>query len=513
MKLLLPTSAALRSAGVESSGLERPGPPLAGRERALLGVTATHLCFLPWALGTMHPWSQFTSLGLALTGAGIVLLPRAREQPLNPEPTALEWPGAKLARFPVFWAGLILLTYFLVQAINPAWRFQRNEGSWWLEALAPVTWLPTGVEAPFARSNPWRALMVGAALWLLVCSVWAGFTRRRSYHLLFTLLAGNAVLLAVLGVLQKLSGAKGILWAYVPSNAGFLATFIYPNHASPYFNLMIALTIGLAWRHYQRAHRRIEPVARARLLTLGAVVMGGAVLFSYSRAAIVLLAVYVVAMGAWLGARRLAGGTASRDHPEFLPLAGALTLGLGLGLGSLRAEKLYNRFAPLVRTPAAESADRSLARQATVDMFHARWLYGWGAGCFRYGFPLFARNYPGIYGAADQPRLYWEYAHSDWLQFPAEVGVAGLVPTSVILGWGTRELLRRRFWRNPVAGSTALGATLVLAHAWVDFVFQNPAVLFTWSVLFVAIGRWVELDRSGSGCLSPPARSQIVAES
>lgn len=50
--------------------------PLHPREKALLALVALHLCFLPWALGTMHVWSQLTSLGLGAAGMVLALIPR-----------------------------------------------------------------------------------------------------------------------------------------------------------------------------------------------------------------------------------------------------------------------------------------------------------------------------------------------------------------------------------------------------------------------------------------------------
>jgi hypothetical protein len=42
----------------------------------------------------------------------------------------------------------------------------------------------------------------------------------------------------------------------------------------------------------------------------------------------------------------------------------------------------------------------------------------------------------------------------------------------------------------------ALGCLLVLGHGAADFVFQNPAVLATWSVMLVIAARWPELDEA-----------------
>ncbi|MGA3007493.1 MAG: hypothetical protein ABSE59_06340, partial [Opitutaceae bacterium] len=58
-------------------------------------------------------------------------------------------------------------------------------------------------------------------------------------------------------------------------------------------------------------------------------------------------------------------------------------------------------------------------------------------------------------------------------------------------------------WRNAVSLSVVLGCALTLLHASFDFVFQNPAVLLTWSVLLVGAVRWAELDQPGGRRLAP----------
>jgi len=476
-----------------------PGrPALHPLEVTVVVLTSVHLCFLPWAFGTMDVWSQLMSLGFSVVGFTLVLLPRREERGFSNETVVITRPIARLRRFPVFWAGLVLLGYVAVQGGNPAWRFVSNDSAWWLEPIRAVPGLPAGIDAPFARSNPWRALVVGVSLWLLVCTVWSGFSRRRSYLALFTILAGNAFLVALLGVLQKLSGTGRIFWSFLPGNEAFMASFIYPNHAGPYLYLGAALGFGLAWRHYQRAHRGLEKIWSARLQTLTAVFTGAAVVFSYSRTSILMLFFFVAVVGGILATRRFWPGKSGGDHREFLPL-GILLIGtLGFGLVSLRSEQVWKKFAPLAANPTAVAQDRTVANRASVDMLRARWLLGWGAGCFRHGFPLFAQNYPAIYLSGTHGLKYWEHAHNDLLEFPIELGLLGMLPVVAMLLWGAGRFYRCRSWTNPVSLAVALGCLLVFLHSGVDFVFQNPAVLFTWGVLFVSLSRWAELDTAGN---------------
>jgi hypothetical protein len=475
---------------------EERRPPLHPQELVLVGVTALHLSFLPWALGTMHVWSQLTSLGLAIVGIVLAALPRTGQQDDRNAPPPRQWLAARLLRLPAFWAGLLFLGYIVVQGLNPAWHFLSNEDSWWLEPVAHVSWLPSGVDAPFARANAWRALVIFGSLALLLCSVWTGFTRRRSFYALFALLTANAGALALFGLVQQMSGAKRIFWSYVSSNDSFVASFIYPNHAGPYFNLMVALAVGLAWWHHQRARKpRGNPVPAAAFISC-ATLSGALVIFSYSRMSIILLLATTLLVGGGLVIRLFRRTGPVRSRPEFLPLTLAAGAILGIGLVMLGTPKLRERFAGMIAHPAAAGLDRALARQAAGDMLRDHWPFGWGAGCFRYGFPKYTKNYPAIH-YENGIRRTWEHAHDDLLEFPIEVGAVGLLPPAGIFCLGAWQLCRRRFWRNVVALSLVLGCTLAVLHAWVDFVFQNPAVLLTWGVLVAGALRWAELDQPG----------------
>lgn len=492
-----------RSAFLPSAAAPEFGP--SERESAVTAVSALHLCFLPWALGTMHGGSQLISLALSALAFAMAAWPGFQSRP-----------AAALRRFPVFWAGVVLLALITVQALNPAWQYARDDASWWLEPVRHVPWLPAGIDAPFDRSNPWRALIVLGSLWLQLGAIWIGLRRRESFERLFMVLTANAVLLAVLALAQKMSGAKEIFWTYRPSNESFVASFIYPNHASAYFNLMVAVTLGLAWQRYRHVRVGRASIAGARLLTAAAVLCGIAVVFTFSRAAIVLLLGFALAIGAVIAIRRSTSREHAEDHPEFLPLALALVVVLGAGLGSLGADRLRIRFAPLLSDPAATALSRQVASQATAEMFLDRWVWGWGAGCFRHAFPLFSRHHPQIYGDDSTGLKYWEHAHNDLLQFPAELGVVGMAPVIFVALWAGRRLVRKKFWRQPMALSGVAGCGMTLLHASVDFVFQNPAVLLTWSTIPIVLLRWPDAEppKSATGRLPPtPAPVQALPDS
>lgn len=463
----------------------------------MLVVTSAHLCFLPWALGAMHGWSQVSSLILAAAGLVLALIRRGSAKPSPPNASRMIGPLDRLMRWPVFWAGLAGLSYVALQGFNPAWRYVSNTDHWWLEPLPHLAWLPAGIEAPFARSNPWRMLLILGTLLLLASSVWIGFSRRKTYRIFLTLLAGNAALLALLGLGQRLDGTSRIFWTHLPSNSRFIASFIYPNHAGPYFYLMTALASGLAWWSCRQAGRgRLSPVWRW-LFTFIAVLTGSLVIHTNSRMSVLMLAAFALLMAAVAGLvvlrRKAVPGRPAVSRSTLLIVVLASLVGAGLTV--LPARKVWTRFSESADQHTATGLDRQLARQAATDMLKERWLFGWGAGCFRHGFPLFVQKYPAIYQSAGGRIRYWEHAHSDLLEIPLELGVVGMLPVLFCLAWLAGGLIRHRCWRNRVSLPLVFGCALLLVHAWVDFVFQNPAVLFTWTILLIAAIRWSELDQ------------------
>ncbi|MBK8476801.1 MAG: hypothetical protein IPL39_10975 [Opitutaceae bacterium] len=256
-------------------------PELHPQEKWVLALVTLHLCFLPWALGTMHLWSQCVSLGLALVGFIVALQPPTYEGHQTSGDPARARPLRRLWRFPFFWAGLLVLLYIAIQGGNPAWRYRNNASYWWMEPVAHFAWLPSGMDVPFSQAGPWRALIIHASLWLVLCTVWIGFMRRLTFRLLFTFLVVNGVLLALLGLAQQTTHATRAFWLVsVSTPTTFVASFIYRNHAGAYFNLILALAAGLAWWYFDRGNRRMDKSSPAGVFAFAAIIVGLMVLFS-----------------------------------------------------------------------------------------------------------------------------------------------------------------------------------------------------------------------------------------
>ncbi len=472
-------------------------PELHPQERWVLFWVALHLCFLPWALGAMPLWSQCVSLGLALVGFGFASRPREYTPAQTGGESLRVRPLQRLWRLPLFWIGLALLLYIAVQGLNPAWIYHANSSYWWIEPANPVRWLPSGMRVPFVTAGPWRALIVFASLWLTLCSVWIGFMRRQTFRLLFTVLVGNGVLLALFGLAQQLTQAKGIFWVVKSSSSSFVASFIYRNHAGAYLNILVALAVGLAWWHFARANRRLEKSSPAGVFTFGAVLIGVMALFTLSRGTAAILLTFSAITGAAFFWHQLRQPAQQRSRAVLLGLLVLLGGFLAVGMYSLKAENLWKRFSTLLVDPVASAKERTLAHSAAAEMFKARPVFGWGAGCFRFGFPEYVRKHPEIYYSGRitrTQRKLWEHAHNDLLEFPIEFGMVGSLLFLSGASWLAWRQVRTRVWSNPLAFPTVFGLGLTVVHAWGDFVFQNPAILLTWAVLSLASIRWAEVD-------------------
>ena len=461
----------------------------------MLAAVTLHLCFLPWALGTMHLWSQCTSLGLAVVGFIMAARPRTYEPHQTSGAPVTVRPLRRLWRFPLFWAGLLVLLYIAIQGFNPAWRYRSNAVYWWIEPVAHLGWLPTGMDVPFGTAGPWRALIIHASLWLTACTIWVGFMRRLTFRLLFTFLVVNGVLLALLGMAQQLSHATSIFWLVPTSSQSFASSFIYRNHTGAYLNLVLALGAGLAWWSFARANRRLEKSSPAGVFTFAAIIIGLMVLFTFSRGASLLLLTFVALGGVsffWTQFRQPAHERSRTVTVGLLVLLGAF---VAVGLFSLRVENVWKRFEGMIADPVASARDRTEAHAAASEMFAAEPVFGWGAGCFRYGFPFHLYRHPEIYYSGTDQRKLWEHAHNDLLEYPIEFGLVGSILLAAPLGWLGWALVRRRFWANPLTLLALLGCLLALIHSRMDFVFQNPAILITCAALLVALVRWTELDQ------------------
>ena len=122
-------------------------------------------------------------------------------------------------------------------------------------------------------------------------------------------------------------------------------------------------------------------------------------------------------------------------------------------------------------------------------MFQDRSMYGWGAGSFRYIFPVYQKEYEELwyfYDHRKQPygRKIYNYAHNDWMQFLAEYGIVGGILLACVF-LGSFAYLWSVFKVSLISACLLLfGIMIIYINNFVDFIFSSPSY---WVAFFGAL--------------------------
>lgn len=278
----------------------------------------------------------------------------------------------------------------------------------------------------------------------------------------------NGALIALEGILQRLSGTNKLLWLVIPrfndvSIAQF-GPFAYRSNAGSYLNLIWPVCMGfwLTLRQTKMFHSARPPSRGGShtILLPCAVLMAVAPFVSTSRGAT------LIAVAQLFGTGTILAFTMRKDSR--LVQAGAfalfaLILGLSVILGweelaprfkSVFADKMSNRF---------EIYDNSQRIAKDHPMF------GTGAGTFGAAYLLYK-----------QPNQQWHaYAHNDWLETRITFGA---IVSLIIISIPLLTVLQCRLGSGFPAGNAflaCLGLSLAgaLVHARFDFPFQIYSIL------------------------------------
>lgn len=476
-------------------------------ERVLAGLVIALLVFLPWYLGGMIRWAQYAALALAALAFVVALLPRRYTEQHHAGGELTLHPFPRLLRFPLFWIGGIYFILILIQIANPAWSFRQADNIWWMEQIPHIPWLPHGTEGtPVRWMNGWRTLAIQGGAWLMVCALWVGITRRKTAKLILTAAALNGLFVAFVVIMQRLTETKKLLWFWDSPFTYFAAGFIYKNHAGEFLCLVVALCLGLAWWHMRQAEKELKKSHPGMVWALCALLVLVGQMFTYARAATAVSVVFFVVVALAYAVRLMfqsRGGT-----PRLVTAVTAL-FGAGLmtvAITQMETDTVWKKYESLFNEEHTYSVtNRQLATRATYDMARDRLVFGHGAGSFRFLFPLYQQHYPEIFVGdrwdsknkkmMKDRRLYWEYAHNDYVQLLAEVGVVGAT-----LALAALVCLLIAAWQVNLATQFGLlimmgGPALVAATAAVDFPFHNPAVLFTTVAVLTLVLRWAQVAR------------------
>ncbi|QYY36559.1 O-antigen ligase family protein [Ruficoccus sp. ZRK36] len=464
----------------------------------------------PWMLGSMRLLPQLILFGISLLTFIQLFIPS------NPRDEAPRMHMRSLLRFPLFWVGGLLLVYIIIQGLNPAYRVEyKDVDQWqltsWAWSMVPVNhidWLPSGVSAPYEHGSAWRALVNWAAVIMGIWSAWVGLKRRSCVEALFWVICINGSVIALVGVLQQMTGSDTLLWTFASSNKNFFGPFHYRNHAGAYLYPILTLCLGMFFYYSRRARRRMQRSHPGIVFLLLGLLIVVAQTMNGSRGAF-LMSVGALLVFILLFFVRILSSGSFRSM-----IAGIVVLLLVLATGGFAVVRFGDLPAIEKRFESLRLSDRSgltkdasanmrvLMSQATAEMYLDRPVWGWGAGSYRWAI----RHYQLM----DKYRLLWVshnldpenglpyariiiHGHNDILEFAAELGaVGGGLLVLIILFWGGAVLY---YWRALECEHLMIlsGAGLALIHATFEFNLSNPSILLLVSTVTAATVTWMRL--------------------
>jgi O-antigen ligase len=456
------------------------------------------LAFTAWGLGGVQMWTLHVLLGggLLTVSLAVCKVRLSRFPYFSLSRQSLR----RLISWPPFWLSFLFLLYLLIGALNSSVEVVRDERGWWVEAVqAPLaTWLPSSVRSDYQPMNAWRALASFVAAFTLIWGLWSGLTRRKPVLLVLWCLLLSGVGMGLVAILQHLTDAKAVLWTFPSSNENFWGSFFYRNQGAAYLNLILVAAGVLFFYHAKRTRDfarsggphflcfvffALTAASIGLALSRGGILFGGILTVSF----LVLLLLF--------GLQSI-----SHLHSLWLNTIPVVILGLGafLAFSYIDLDAIDRRFSNIRETiETADQNSRAIATVATWEMTQDRLALGWGAGSFRYIFPMYQRNYSEIYYYYYHKKKGWtgrriyHYAHNDIVQFIAEYGAVGSGLVLLMLLWILFSAFRIFSFS---AFFLLVGFATSMSHAFLDFIFNSPAYWMTFLALLAVSSKLLQME-------------------
>ncbi|MEO0508489.1 MAG: O-antigen ligase family protein [Verrucomicrobiota bacterium] len=472
--------------------------PIPLREKLVAAVGALTLAFTAWGYGGVIAWSLHTMLAGGLLTIFLATIPLSLCKHEQSEPKLKAGiknrrsccvPLSRLLRFPGTWFACAFLIYLAIGALNPAWQVDPDLKEWRLRPLLPVEpplwdWLPTSVKSAYEPMNTWRIFNMHLGAFSLALGLYVGLTRRKTVLFVLWVFVINASSMAFIAIVQHYGDADAVLWTTKSANRNFWGSFFYRNQAVAYLNWGIVLSGVLYFYH---AHR-IRDEAKSGgphfmafcLIGLFAVSVG----LALSRGGILFAGILVAAFLLLVAVDYVIAASSGRAPlaviiPMTLTVALLLAVGLFQAYKSVDWQAVRERFGDIEATiDNADQDARALSSKQTWKMAQDNLWTGWGAGSFRYVFPIYQKEITELYRYRYHRKKkewighrFYRYAHNDILQFLAEYGIIG----SSLLLLSLLGFVFSGFRFQVSALWVLLGTVCAAAHAFLDFIFHSPA--------------------------------------
>jgi O-antigen ligase len=313
-----------------------------------------------------------------------------------------------------------------------------------------------------AASWEWSITLLGLILTYLLVRELSHRFEDRPWIVAAPLIA-VATLQAALGLLQAVLGAAS-------AAGGSTGSYANRNHFAGLlemclpFAVMGAVAAFYGSRSRSRRDTPLKSALQASGLLLCAAVMLLAVVASLSRMGFIAALAGLAVMGSLALARGRAGLL------RWLPAAAIILAALAAFI-LLPTDQLIARFSDISSGEEISSNDRALIWGDTLRLIGAYPIFGCGLGAFESALLPFK---------AVAPLLTVDYAHNDYLQLLAELGILGFAPllflAVVVYARAVRHAMRLRGGPPAyLALATAGALTAIAIHSLADFNLYVPA--------------------------------------
>lgn len=430
----------------------------------------------PWMYGTTETWSvalmNAVTIGAAVVSAPLSLM-KTRSRPFAFSD------GARWVQRAFLSINILLLAWCAVAMWNARASFSIADRAFTYYSNV-ISWLPTSYDRPrtgqfLLNSVAWFALFWSLILW--VRNGWREHpdsppSNRRITTILWVI-AANGFLLAIEGILQRLSGTSKLLWirdSYWGEPEACFGPFSYRGNAGDYLNLIWPTTLGL-W-FLIRGRRRINLQYKGdgpelMLIPMFLLTCAGAFI-TLSRGSAIVAAVMLLTV---------------TSIEVFLARSKAAKIGFLTACLAILALVAY------VSSGALAERFKLLG----TDELGGRTEIYRNAQQIAADFPLFGSG-PGSFLAIYQmyrsstKEMWQAFLHDDWLETRVTFGWLGLslvvVQFGLLFAWVFAN--RRQWLSRPLTYCLLLSLAGCLLHAKGDFPFQTYSIVFTF-VLLAAI--------------------------
>ncbi len=374
------------------------------------------------------------------------------------------------------WTAALLPAYALLQVVPlpvTVLRLVSPARAEMVDALGPI-----GAKVSFASLSVFPAgtfqhflLVSGYLVVFLLARELMVFFRDRPWVVVWPLIA-IAALEAGLGLWQYFGGnGEPVRWG----------TYANRNHYAGFLEMALPFAVMYPVAVLRRARSRWHSPLALSLAACGLWALAGmmfaGIVHSFSRMAFIAALSSLFVMGTLaLASRQLSWVTGSRRR-RWVAAALVATLALA-GFVFLPPDKLVQRFAELVSTDELTAGGRTYLWAETIPLIRAYVFFGCGLDGYETAFSRFKVSGPLVTD---------DFAHNDYLQLLAELGLAGFLIVAA-LGFSVVRLAVRgavksadseaRYFAVACAGALAA----ILLHSLADFNLYIPAnaMLLAW---------------------------------